>query len=414
MTFSPLSERSIPSSSSRFRVMVSFISLAFLCLFVLNATPAQARELPTFSDLAQCQYDCYRICSHEKATEQSIEQLKDEISSLISSPAYKAESGARRKKSTSFVPIEEELDAMTSPDELTTFARETYLRSQLEMAQSQHASMSSWREWSVTLLGWDCEENCRYDCMHLDNANRISSNREIVKYKGKWPFLRVFGTQEFFSSLFSALNIIPHAIYFFRWRKNAPVGHYMNPIMVGYSISAVHTWIWSTIFHARDNWFTHNMDYFFATFSLMYMAFFTVVRLVGIRSSTKQLFVSGPLFAYFIFHVYYMLYVEWDYDYNMILAVTLGIIFCGGWTVYGGFQYFTGRKPYALKVFLSGLVIAFFAGFEVFDFPPIGGLLDAHAIWHGATPLASYFIWVFLLEDVQKDGYASVKQTRQD
>jgi len=39
------------------------------------------------------------------------------------------------------------------------------------------------------------------------------------------------------------------------------------------------------------------------------------------------------------------------------------------------------------------------AALEVFDFPPIWGIFDAHSLWHGATPLLSWFMYRFLIVD---------------
>ena len=38
--------------------------------------------------------------------------------------------------------------------------------------------------------------------------------------------------------------------------------------------------------------------------------------------------------------------------------------------------------------------------FEVLDFPPILGILDAHAIWHAATAPLAYVFYEFIEGDV--------------
>ena len=43
---------------------------------------------------------------------------------------------------------------------------------------------------------------------------------------------------------------------------------------------------------------------------------------------------------------------------------------------------------------------------EVFDYPPLYDLLDAHAIWHGATmPLAALY-WSYIVDDCRFEGVA--------
>ena len=37
---------------------------------------------------------------------------------------------------------------------------------------------------------------------------------------------------------------------------------------------------------------------------------------------------------------------------------------------------------------------------EVFDFPPLGGVLDAHSLWHTATPAIALGWWSFLEADM--------------
>lgn len=50
---------------------------------------------------------------------------------------------------------------------------------------------------------------------------------------------------------------------------------------------------------------------------------------------------------------------------------------------------------------LLGLLCAAHAAslLEVLDFPPVAGMLDAHALWHAATPLITLGWYKFLAED---------------
>ena len=38
------------------------------------------------------------------------------------------------------------------------------------------------------------------------------------------------------------------------------------------------------------------------------------------------------------------------------------------------------------------------AAFELLDFPPILGLLDAHALWHASTAPLGHLLWVYFVE----------------
>jgi hypothetical protein len=36
---------------------------------------------------------------------------------------------------------------------------------------------------------------------------------------------------------------------------------------------------------------------------------------------------------------------------------------------------------------------------EIFDFPPVWGIFDAHSIWHAATLPITYLWWSFIKDD---------------
>lgn len=42
---------------------------------------------------------------------------------------------------------------------------------------------------------WDCQSDCRYNCMIDREKEREALGLGPVKYHGKWPFRRVFGIQ---------------------------------------------------------------------------------------------------------------------------------------------------------------------------------------------------------------------------
>ena len=50
--------------------------------------------------------------------------------------------------------------------------------------------------------------------MRAHHLARAKIGAETLQYWGKWPFRRVVFVQEFFSSFFSALNFVPHFIFF--------------------------------------------------------------------------------------------------------------------------------------------------------------------------------------------------------
>ena len=92
-------------------------------------------------------------------------------------------------------------------------------------------------------------------------------------------------------------------------------------------------------------------------------------------------------------HWAYMLGVVFDYGWNMKLSLFLGVLQSMLWCRWS----YVHRAPYRRSCY------AFFAGLhlvallEVLDFPPLAGLIDAHALWHLATP-PLVLLWYRVLE----------------
>ena len=51
---------------------------------------------------------------------------------------------------------------------------------------------------------------------------------------------------------------------------------------------------------------------------------------------------------------------------------------------------------------------------EVFDFPPLLGYLDSHALWHCGTPHCVWLWYRFLREDLRWDGGRAVAKTKKE
>jgi hypothetical protein len=48
---------------------------------------------------------------------------------------------------------------------------------------------------------------------------------------------------------------------------------------------------------------------------------------------------------------------------------------------------------------------------EVLDFPPIAGIFDAHAVWHGATIPLVFLFYSFILDDARYEGGLVTQKT---
>lgn len=80
--------------------------------------------------------------------------------------------------------------------------------------------------------------------------------------------------------------------------------------------------------------------------------------------------------------------------------------------LFTGWAFFNRHQPHVRKLVAANFLIIIFALFEVFDFPPIWGLLDAHAVWHAATPIASYLTYSFVVDDAAISTGAQISKTR--
>jgi len=272
---------------------------------------------------------------------------------------------------------------------------------------------------SLTFFGlfpaWSCEDECKYACMWQQEERRRKAGKPVVQYYGKWPFRRMLGIQEPFSTLFSLLNAVPH-VRELLWRQDKLAPTRLNPTLRFISISglfvAINTWIWSTAFHARDTWFTERMDYHFATLHMMFYLWYAVCRLT-LHLQPKQVFsvtlwsglFLGGVFAH---HVYFMNFVRFDYGWNMIITGASVVVQFILWMVWAllTLRYPSGASPSKSRA-VAKMVIKFqlsllsFAAFEAFDFPPLFDQLDAHAIWHGLTVALGFYWYQFREADAQ-------------
>lgn len=257
-------------------------------------------------------------------------------------------------------------------------------------------------------------------------------DKETVQFFGKWPHIRMFGMQEPMSVIFSLLNLIVQ-IHASRslFLKGIPPNFPLRGVYRTHTRIAMMAWIASCVFHARDVWWTERWDYFSAAMLLLSGFFLTVCRIFQIQPNT-------PLFKRFrwtlvgawVLHVLYLLsHVRLDYSYNMLACTLLGVVHNLLWLAYAQAPNLLSRlanKSLRLAKWSSGhrddndstessavtrplstgalsgrlrqrlelLTLAMFLApaLELFDFPPLLRLVDAHALWHLATvPLTIYF-----------------------
>lgn len=251
----------------------------------------------------------------------------------------------------------------------------------------------------LVLLRWSCSDNCSYTCMHSAREKRESKGMPMVQYHGKWPFRRVFGIQEFFSALFSFVNILPH-MYFFIVSLGYSLPLHLQ-LMRFHSFMGVLAFFFSTIFHSRDVPLTEMLDYsgaFIYAVSLLAAMLACVLELFN--ALKLQRFANVALLVFASCHLYYLFWIKFDYGWNMKVVITMTALVSILSCVYAykkSFQNGSWKVPFSS---LMSLPLGLF--FEVFDFPPFLLYLDAHACWHACTPPLFYLFYTYFLDEMKK------------
>ncbi len=286
--------------------------------------------------------------------------------------------------------------------------------------------------WNLRLLGWECYPNCDYQCQRFVTADRKQRGEAIVQFHGKWPFERVFGIQELFSTLFSIGNFFPHY-----WGFKLMWTHYKaersihgNPeaasIYWAYGITglvASFAWVFSTLFHLRDTWTRERLDYYFAGMTVisgLYCVGTRYFKLYLTRNKIKRLTFGLLIITMYVCHVMKLL-DDWSYTYNMRANVVVGVTEDLLWFLHAIRTFRQHRQSGNLFDDLKNktvnwtltpiiLVVSVSLGmtFELFDFPPILDLLDAHATWHFCTIWPALYWYPYMVRDVEQ----GVKDTK--
>lgn len=150
------------------------------------------------------------------------------------------------------------------------------------------------------------------------------------------------------------------------------------------------------IFHTRDFSVTEKLDYFAAGASVLYGLFYSAIRVFRMDSKTPFKQFVLPIWMIlcimmFIGHVSYLSFWRWDYTYNMAANVAAGIVQNILWTGLSITRYRKTGKAWTAWPGMIVFWIAIAMSLELLDFPPIGGMLDAHSLWHLGTVIPT--IW---------------------
>lgn len=293
---------------------------------------------------------------------------------------------------------------------------------------------------SRSLLQWTCPQDCHYRCQQLITDETMEKNHIMYQFYGKWPFRRIFGIQEFFLAAFSMgnllvnyenLKVIRHhqrraqlASHPLSLQQMDWVGRIYSQFTFALVISII-GWLCSTTFHMRDNAMTETLDYFGANAILLAnLNAITILLLQWYRSLRMTRICQSVCVAAYIFHVTRLLN-HWDYQYNMVFGLVVGIASSLLW-MWHTFQTNTIFRdnypvlnnliellPYETKVLtlahnkirsrlipwiplVCNLVVLGGVLLEIFDWYPVGRLIDAHACWHLVTifPNLIWYDWI--------------------
>ena len=170
-----------------------------------------------------------------------------------------------------------------------------------------------------------------------------------------------------------------------------------------FGLISMNTWFWSTVFHTRDFDFTEKMDYFSA-FSLVLFQFncFFIRILKLERNKLSKILMYSIIFLsayYFMYHVYYLSYVQFDYGYNMKVNIIIGALNSVCWIFWSLYKYYYLGDYYAWRCAASVLLVDVLMSLEIFEFSPMLWLVDSHALWHISTISIPFLWYKFIIDD---------------
>ena len=170
---------------------------------------------------------------------------------------------------------------------------------------------------------------------------------------------------------------------------------------------------------------TEKLDYFSAALAILYALYYTLIRTGNLYPlpskpddngrSRLRFGWSALCIVVYLSHVTYLsLLARFDYGYNMAFNLVLGISHNILWLLYSLPVVSFRRFPYASKtyyprhIYKAGIFVFLTTAataLELFDFPPLGRVLDAHALWHLSTAPIALLWYDFLIQDSQDEGW---------
>ncbi|KAK2109230.1 Post-GPI attachment to proteins factor 3 [Saguinus oedipus] len=123
------------------------------------------------------------------------------------------------------------------------------------------------------------------------------------------------------------------------------------------------------------------MDYFCASTVILHAIYLCCDRTMGLQHPAVLCAFRALLLLMLATHVSYLSLILFDYDYNLVANVAIGLL------------------PHVCKCMVVVLLLQGLSLLELLDFPPLFWVLDAHAIWHISTIPVRVLFFSFLEDD---------------
>jgi len=135
---------------------------------------------------------------------------------------------------------------------------------------------------------------------------------------------------------------------------------------------------------------------------LVYLTFCLTILRSLIKTRSYPLIIILPLAALCLHIWYFFIYLaRFDFGFNIQICVFIGLL-----TIALNIRIYLIetdliQKENLFKIAKLSVISSFLITLEVFDFPPVLGVLDSHALWHGVTIPIPYFYYSYLIKDNQ-------------
>ncbi|KAC9112629.1 hypothetical protein E3N88_46341 [Mikania micrantha] len=173
---------------------------------------------------------------------------------------------------------------------------------------------------------------------------------------------------------------------------------------------------------------TEKLNYSSAAAILGFSLIVAILRAFSVRSEATRVMVAAPLIAFVTTHILYLNCYQFDYgcefegmrlivdtDKNRVSSIptnevclTLAVAQLLVWVVWAG----VSNHPSRWKIRLVSVGECLIVFFQIYDFPPFWGFLDAHGISHAIAIPISYIWWGFIHDDGVYRTTALLKKTK--